>query len=179
MSNGVPKKGTAVKKVLSPKQKLLRMLVVTSMVGMAGTIIYLLTNDTNPEDFMFENNAIIGLMPGVDRDALLAEMQSNVDESAIAFSINSGPILENSQINIMFENPEGNNKNLVIEILHNETGHSLYTSRAIREGSYMEHVRLDGNLLSGQHPATVYITAYAIDTNELIGQAAVEIVIHS
>lgn len=162
-----------------PGKKTVFVVALIAVMGVA--LCYLLTqnNSTVSNEFEYENNATVGLMPGVDRDALLAEMQNNVDESAIAFSLNSSPVLENAQINILFENPVGNNKDIVLEIFENATQNSLYKSKAIKEGNYIEKAKLNTALGKGEHPVTVYITAYDVETHEIIGQAAAEITIHS
>lgn len=159
------------------KTKIVALTAIAAVIGVAVYYFVTQNNTVATNGFEYENNATVGLMPGVDRDSLLAEMQKSVDESAIAFSINSNPVLENSHINILFENPVGNNKDIVLEIFENDTQNSLFKSKAIREGSYLETAKLNTSLAKGEHSVTVYITAYHVETHEMIGQAAAEITI--
>ena len=152
----------------------LLLLILLFLITIIGYFIY---KNKDKDSFQYEDNAIFGLMPGVDRDALLAEMQANVDKSAIAFSINSRPVFLNSYINIMFENPDGNDKDLIIRIFDDATGELLYESKAIREGSYIDRIKINKSYSKGEHILSAYLTAYDVTTHELIGEAAAELIL--
>lgn len=154
-------------------------LIICSCCGVvaAGLIYFFVTRDQPVSTvFEYEDNVVVGLMPGVDRQALLDEMQKNVDETAIAYSINGRPQLNSKYLDILFENPEGNNKDLAIEIFDNETGDSIYESKAIKEGHYLSLVEVSKEYSSGDHIITVYIRAYNTKTHDFIGEAAAELI---
>ena len=70
----------------------------------------------------------------------------------------------------MLENPKNNAKLLVAQVVLNEGQKTLYTSKAIQPGSYLEWIRLEQPLAEGVYEATVYIQAYDEQTQDLIGQ---------
>lgn len=119
-----------------------------------------------------ENNATMGLMPGVDMAARLAQLQEELDESKIAFSINTAPLFAHgaAQGNLLLENPSNNNKLITAEIVLDETQETLYQSKALPPGSYLQNVTLSRVLPKGDYAATVYLRAYRLETQELIGQ---------
>lgn len=131
----------------------------------------------------YEDNATIGVMPGVDMEQRRKEMQQQLDDSMMAFSVNTSPVFVSGAEagNLMIENPEQNAKLLIVEIYRNDTNELLYKSKALRPGTYMEQVKLSKVLEKGVYDATVYFKAYKEDTEEYIGQtgAAVTITVQS
>ena len=119
-----------------------------------------------------ENNATVGIMPGIDREQRLKELQNELDKGLIAFSINTSPLFDpkTQEGNLMLENPKDNAKLLVAQVVLNEGQKTLYTSKAIQPGSYLERIRLEQPLAEGVYEATVYIQAYDEQTQDLIGQ---------
>ena len=120
----------------------------------------------------WENNATIGLMPGVDMQQRRKQLQQELDDSQIAFSLNSAPVFDSatSAGKLMLENPQNNHKLLTAELVLDATGETLYQSGALRPGSYLEEVTLTRPLPEGDYPVTVYLRAYSEDTKEPIGQ---------
>jgi hypothetical protein len=155
---------------LSLKQKLYIGVSVVVIGALAGTVVYLLNRDQSA--FEYESNVTIGEMPGVDREALLAMLQANTDKSAVAFSINAMPTVVNTTAKIMYENPEGNDKDVVLSIVDDETGETVYKSMPVQPGSYMEYITLTKEYPPGVYEATAYFTAFDMETHELIGEAA-------
>jgi hypothetical protein len=164
------KKNSTETKKLSLRHKLLIALFILLICLLAGVVVYLLTQ--NRETFEYESNVTIGEMPGVDREALLAQLQANTDKSAIAFSINTQPKVVNTTAQILYENPEGNDKDVVLSITDDETGETIYESMPVRPGSYMEYITLLKEYPPGVYGATAYFTAFDTETHEMIGQAA-------
>lgn len=122
-------------------------------------------------------------MPGVDIAQRQAELQEQLDEAMIAFSINTNPVFESgsSEGNLMLENPANNAKLLVVEIYVDETEELIYKSKAIPAGSYIESARLDKVLEPGDYAATAYFNAYREDDQSYIGRsgAAIKITVLS
>ena len=69
-----------------------------------------------------ENNATVGIMPGIDREQRLKELQNELDKGLIAFSINTSPLFDpkTQEGNLMLENPKNNAKLLVAQVVLNE-----------------------------------------------------------
>lgn len=125
-----------------------------------------------PGGLELDPNARTGLMPGIDMDARLAQLQNELDESEIAFSVNTAPVFgpNGGAGNLLLENPAQNAKLLQAKLVLDNSREVLYTSRALAPGSYLEQVRLDRVLPPGSYPATLYLLAYREDTQEFIGQ---------
>ncbi|MBD5160680.1 MAG: hypothetical protein HDT14_01375 [Oscillibacter sp.] len=123
------------------------------------------------------DNATIGILPGVDIAQRQAELQQQLDEGMIAFSINTNPVFATggSEGNLMLENPANNAKLLVVEIYIDDTQELIYQSKAIPVGSYIETAGLDKVLEPGQYAATAYFKAYREDDYSYIGQAGAAI----
>lgn len=65
-----------------------------------------------------EENAVVGVMPGVDLAKRKAKLQEMLDKTMIAFSINANPEFKNgnSRGNLLIENSPHNNKLIGTEI---------------------------------------------------------------
>ena len=134
-----------------------------------------------PSDSLeLDNNATMGILPGIDLAQRQAELQQQLDESMIAFSITTSPVFATggSEGNLMLENPANNAKLLVVEIYMDETEELLYQSKALPVGSYIENVRLDKVLEPGEYAATAYFKGYREDDHSYIGQAGAAVTIY-
>lgn len=138
---------------------------------------FFLTNQGTNDTLELADNATIGILPGVDIAQRQAELQQQLDEGMIAFSINTNPVFATggSEGNLMLENPANNAKLLVVEIYIDDTQELIYQSKAIPVGSYIETAGLDKVLEPGQYAATAYFKAYREDDYSYIGQAGAAI----
>ncbi|MDR1665409.1 MAG: hypothetical protein LBR83_10905 [Clostridiales bacterium] len=152
-------------------QRLIIYAALIIIAALVGVIIWLSASGTE-KTLVYEDNVTIGEMPGVDREALLAQLQEKMDESAIAFSINARPTIVNTTASIFYENPSGNGKDVILSIVDGETGETIYESNLIREGSYIDYITLTREYAPGEYEATAYLTAYNRETREQIGKAA-------
>lgn len=153
--------------------------IVALIVISFGMRSYMSPQPVN-SNLVMDDNATLGIMPGVDKEQRLSELQEKLDKSMIAFSVNTNPTFLNgiSEGNIMIENPEQNAKLLVAEIYLDESQELLYATKAIKPGSYIENVKLDKELVKGEYPATIYFKGYSEDSQEYIGQTAAQITLH-
>lgn len=124
-----------------------------------------------------EANATTGLMPGVDLETRRKQLQQELDDSQIAFSLNSSPTFDSitSTGKLMLENPQNNHKLLTAELVLDATGETLYQSGALQPGSYLAEITLKRPLSKGDYPVTVYLRAYHEDTQQLIGQTGASV----
>lgn len=165
---------------VQPKQKkwvLPVCIIVCLLIAAVG--IFLFTQRSPNGSLELDDNATMGVLPGIDIAQRQAELQQQLDETMIAFSINTSPVFETggSEGNLMLENPANNAKLLVVELYLDSTGELIYKSKALPVGSYIENVRLDKVLEPGVYAATAYFLAYREDDQSFIGQvgAAVNI----
>ena len=138
---------------------------------------FFLTNRDADASLELADNATVGILPGIDIAQRQAELQQELDEGMIAFSINTNPVFATggSEGNLMLENPANNAKLLVVEIYIDDTQELIYQSKAIPVGSYIENAALDKVLEPGQYAATAYFKAYREDDYSYIGQVGAAI----
>ena len=152
-------------------------IAMACLLSAAGVFLALRT----PGDDSLElaDNATMGILPGIDIAQRQAELQQQLDESMISFSVNTSPVFETggSEGNLMLENPANNAKLLVVEIYSNDTEELIYQSKALPAGSYIENARLDKVLEPGSYPATAYFKAYRETDHSYIGQVGADITI--
>lgn len=75
-----------------------------------------------------DDNATMGVLPGIDMEQRQAKLQQQLDEGMIAFSINTNPVFATggSEGNLMLENPANNAKLLMAEIYIDSTQEMIY-----------------------------------------------------
>ncbi len=158
------------KAVLSVTGILLLLLVTVA-------VCYFLFTKSSEEDLLYDDNATVGIMPGVDLDERRAQLQEMLDRSMIAFSINTSPVFLNgtSKGNLLIENPGNNAKLLQVSIRINDTEEEVYASKYLKPGTYIDSVKLDKVLEQGTYHATAYFSAYDEETKEYIGQTGAQI----
>lgn len=167
-----------MKEKASPKQKKQRLAIaiVCLLLAGGGGILWMLSRDGG-SSLALDDNATMGVLPGIDMAERQAQLQEQLDEGMIAFSINSSPVFADggAEGNLMLENPGNNAKLLVVEIYIDDTQELVYQSKAIPVGSYIENVRLDKVLEAGEYQATAYFKAYREEDQSFIGQAGAAI----
>lgn len=161
------------------KKRALTIAGILLLVAATVVICYFLFRKQQEPDPLYDNNATIGILPGIDIDERRKELQDMLDRSVIAFSINTSPVFLNgtSEGNLLIENPGNNAKPLQVRILIDDTEEEVYASKYIKPGSYIEKVKLDKVLEKGTYPATAYFSAYDENTTEYIGQTGAQITI--
>jgi len=163
------------------KKKRMVLIALACLLLLAvGGGIFLMTReeDAAMDDFLqLDDNATMGVLPGIDMKERQAQLQEQLDEGMIAFSINTSPVFATggSEGNLMLENPANNAKLLVVEIYIDATQEMVYQSKAIPTGAYIENARLDKVLEPGEYPATAYFKAYREEDHSFIGQAGAAI----
>lgn len=157
------------------KKPLVTVCLCLLAVVAGGAAFWLTREDTDP--LALDDNATMGVLPGIDITERQAQLQEQLDESMIAFSINTSPVFATggSEGNLMLENPEHNAKLLVAEIYLDDTQELIYQSKAIPAGAYIENAMLDKVLEPGEYQATAYFKAYREDDRSFIGQAGAAI----
>jgi len=159
------------------KKRALTIAGILLLIIVTVAICYFLFRRQQEPDPQYDNNATIGILPGIDIDARRKELQDMLDRSVIAFSINTSPVFLNgtSEGNLLIENPGNNAKLLQVSIRIDDTDEEIYASKYIKPGSYIENVKLDKILEKGTYHATAYFSAYDEETTEYIGQTGAQI----
>ncbi|MCI9124911.1 MAG: hypothetical protein HFH35_12755 [Eubacterium sp.] len=167
------------KSMATGKRKTLAAVGLVLLVVLTAVVCYFIFHKDNEGNLLYDDNASAGILPGIDLDARRAELQEMLDESMIAFSINTSPVFLNgtSAGNLMIENPGNNAKLIKVRILADGSDEEIYASNFIKPGSYIENAKLSKVLKKGTYPATAYFSAYQEDTGAYIGQTGAQITI--
>lgn len=119
-----------------------------------------------------------GIAPNLTDEEIQALLNKQVDESKIAFSINSEPVFKGKKGTIMFANPRYNAHNIDLTVTLD--GKEIIKTAKISPDQYIEEISLLGKpLKKGTHNAVGIIKAYDKKTDKLIGEIAVDMVIKS
>ena len=164
--------------VLQKRKKQIIFVVGFLLVIGAGLFWLLVGGGRGMNDpLALDDNATMGILPGVDLEQRQAELQQLLDESMISFSINTSPVFETggAEGNLMLENPANNAKLLVVEIYIDDTQELIYQSKALPAGSYIENTKLDKLLEPGSYDATAYFKAYREADHSYIGQVGADL----
>lgn len=118
------------------------------------------------------------MAPNLTPEEIQALLQKQVDESKVAFSIYSEPTFKGKRGTIMFANPRYSAHNLSLEVtVDNKV---VIRTEKIAPDQYIEDVELLGKALKkGKHTGTALIKAYDKETDTIVGQVAVEMIITS
>lgn len=119
-----------------------------------------------------------GMQPGLTQEQIQEMLDRQVEESNIAFSINSMPVFNGKVGRIVFANPPYNAHDLDLVIYLD--GKEIVRTGKIKPNQYIDQIELLGNALEkGEYQGTGVITAYHQETGKVIGQANVVIDITS
>lgn len=159
------------------KKAALSVIGILLLLLITVAVCYFLFTKSSEEDLLYDGNATVGIMPGVDLDERRAQLQEMLDRSMIAFSINTSPVFLNgtSKGNLLIENPGNNAKLLQVSIRIDDTEEEVYASKYLKPGTYIDSVKLDKVLEKGTYHATAYFSAYDEETQEYIGQTGAQI----
>lgn len=165
---------------MSGKSKKTAAVVGAFLLFLAAVAVYFCVfHKYTKDDLAYDDNAITGILPGIDIDERRKELQKIVDRNMIAFSVNTSPVFLNgtSKGNLLIENPGNNGKLLKASITIDETKEEVYSTKYLKPGTYIESAKLDKVLKEGTYNATVHISAYDEYTAEYIGKTGAQIVI--
>lgn len=145
---------------------------------LAGGFFYLKgmsqSNTTNLSGYVLGS----GVAPDLTPEEIQALMQKKVDESKVAFSIYTEPTFKGKRGTIMFANPRYSAHNIELEVmLDNKV---IMKTQKIAPDQYIKDIELIGKALKkGTHNAVASIKAYNRETDELVGEVAVDMIITS
>lgn len=119
-----------------------------------------------------------GIEPDLTPEEIQELLNKQIDESKIAFSIYTQPVFEGKKGTIMFANPRYSAHNIDLKV--SLDGKEIIKTAKISPDQYIEEITLIGKpLKKGTHKAEGIITAYDKETDKVVGEVAVEIIITS
>ena len=124
-----------------------------------------------------------GALPGKTAEQIEAMLNAQIDETTVAFSINSEPVFESGEAEgeLMIECPEVNLNNIRVTIARDDTGEQVYDSGILQPNSYIysDSLQTKEPLPAGSYActATVHLLDRDTDKEKGIAQAALVITI--
>lgn len=132
----------------------------------------------NPDNSgLFDPNAQAGQAPYKTQEEIQEELNRQVEEGMFNISIASVIQFENGTApgKAYIENVPGNHYAMQVTITLDDTGETVYETKAIKPGNYIEDITLTKDLDAGAHEATATFTALDSESLEEVGKAAAKI----
>lgn len=121
-----------------------------------------------------------GELPGMSEDDILKMLNEKVEEGSFQININSELSFEDGTAkgDMRILNSPNNHYLLVVEMYLKEDNKRIYKSGAIEPGYYIEQDTLDVKLEKGDYPVNIHFKNYDIKSEQFVGEAVAENVIH-
>lgn len=151
-------------------------LVVTALAFASASSV---SAATNPPGGFLDESAQDGLAPNKTPEEQRAELDRPVEEGAFRISIASviefvGP---DAAGKAYIQNVPNNHYDLRVDITLSGTGESVYASKGIAPGSYIEDIQLTAALEPGSYDAVATFTAYDRETHAKKGEASANVIL--
>ena len=153
------------------------------LVAAAATVVLLIVVGLalwfalgRPAD-IFDPNAKSGQAPNKSAEEMQAELDRIVEEGMFGISIASVIEFDDGAApgTAYLENVPGNRYLMQVAITLDDTGETVYESKAIKPGSYIESITLSADLDAGTYPATAMFTALDAESHDDVGKAAAKV----
>lgn len=169
--------GTRIKKE-KDKKKIVILAVVIAAIVIAGLFLWK-SCGAEKSPFAFDDLAKNGYLEGRTPEDLQNLVNKQVEEGMFNISINSVITFEdgNAEGNMRIENIEANRYYMTVSLVLDETGETVYESKGIKPGQFIENAPLDKPLAKGNYPATAVFSAVDQDSLREIGRAQAQITI--
>lgn len=129
------------------------------------------------QDDFYDGNSILGQAPYKTPEEVQAELDRIVEEGMLNISIAS--VIEfadgTAPGTAYIENVPGNRYLMQVALTLDDTGETVYESKAIKPDSYVESITLSSDLDAGTYPATATFTALDTESHEEVGKAAAKV----
>lgn len=132
------------------------------------------------QDDFFDSNALEGQAPYKTPEEMQAELDRIVEEGMFNISIASVIQFDEGTASgkAYIENVPGNRYLMQVDITLDDSGETVYETKAIKPGQYIEDITLSKDLDQGTYPATATFTALDADSREEVGQAAAKVTLN-
>jgi hypothetical protein len=136
-------------------------------------------DDSGGDDF-FDPSAVTGILPNLSEGDIQEKLDQVVQEGMLNVSIASGITFEDGESKGLANicNAETNRYIFTVGIVLDDSQESVYESKGIRPGQYIQYIELDKDLDAGEYPATAVFTAYTKEDHEVVGNAATQLVLY-
>lgn len=156
------------------RKRVLIPVIIVLVLAAAGAAAWFFAGA--PDD-LFDPNAQSGQAPYKTQEEIQAELDRVVEEGM--FNISIASMIEfadgTSPGTAYIENVPGNRYLMQVTITLDDTGETVYESKAIKPGQYIETIALANDLDQGDYAATATFSALDAESHEEIGQAAAKV----
>ena len=158
------------------KKKVIVLAVVLAAVVIAGLLIWR-SCGAQESTFAFDDLAKNGFLEGRSQEDIQRLVNEQVEKGMFNISINSAITFENgtAEGNMSIENIPGNQYYMVVRLVLDDTGGTVYESGGIKPGQFIEKAPLSVSLAKGTYPATAVFTAVDPDSLKEIGRVQAEV----
>lgn len=164
------------------KKKKRQWLLILLLLLIILVLLFLLLRSRKEEQPGYEREvaAKLGQLEGKSEAEIQAELNRVVEEGMFHISINTDPVFQDgaSEGSLEIENVPNNHYLMRVEILEDETGELLYSTKYIEPNSHIQKAALKTDLEPGEYPSTAVFYAYDPDSLVEMGSTACRICIH-
>jgi hypothetical protein len=137
-------------------------------------------DDNKGDEDFFDPSAVTGILPNMSEEEIQAELDRVVQEGMLNISISSGITFNDGKSKGMANiyNVEANRYIFKVGIVLDDSQETVYESKGIRPGQYIQYIELEKDLDAGEYPATAVFTAYTEEDHEVVGNVAAQVVLY-
>ena len=138
---------------------------------------FFLLRDTGYERYEFDTDAMAGRIQTMSEEEIQEELNRVVEEGMFNISIASAIVFESpeSEGEARIENVAANNYHMQVDIVLDESGETVYSSKLIQPGYSIGNIKLSEKLEPGEYEATAIFSAITKDDMKLFGTAGAQI----
>ena len=138
---------------------------------------FFLLRDKGYDRYEFDTDAMAGRIQTMTEEEIQAELNRVVEEGMFNISIASAIVFETAdgEGEARIENVAANNYHMQVDIILDESGKTVYSSKLIQPGYSIENIKLSQKLEPGEYEATAIFSAITKDEMELFGTAGAQI----
>lgn len=161
------------------RKRLICILIAAGVVVIAAAVglgVYF-SRDKGYKPFEFDTAALEGRIKTMSDAEIQEELNRIVEEGMFNISIASNIVFltPGGEGEARIENIAANPYHMQVSITLDATGETLYRSKGLAPGTYIEHIRLNRTLEPGEYDATATFFAITRDKYELVGTAGAKI----
>ncbi|MEA4853999.1 MAG: hypothetical protein VB082_06965 [Christensenella sp.] len=159
------------------KRKRIRTIIVLCAVLAVCIIILLFHLRSCGSQDTLDTNASIGQYEGKTPEEIQTELDKVVEENMFNVSIASVIVFENGEAEgeLRIENIAANPYLMGVQIMLSDSNEVVYTSGLIEPGYHIQSAKLSKPVSAGTYDAMALFTAYDPQSEEAMGQAAIQI----
>ena len=141
---------------------------------------FFVLRDTGYDRYEFDADAMVGRIQTMTEEEIQAELDRIVEDGMFNISIASAIVFQSpdGEGEARIENISANKYHMQVDIILDETGETVYSSKLIKPGFSIANIQLSKELEPGEYEATAIFSAITQEELQLYGQAGAQIKIY-